>query len=137
AQIKQDLQEILKQLQQTDHKSEWLTETSPAMQYLWGKPQSPRHQQGVGGRVSGVGKEEDGDCNANMTLNSKLADSQTKSFSSTPYTPYPTPRAPIPPPPDTEDGKEWARPDEVMFWGAFPDHAPDEYQAAVLKHTQE
>ena len=69
AQIKQDLQEILKQFQHPDHQSEWLTETSPAMQYLWGKPQSPRH--------------------------------------------------------------------EVMFWGAFPDHAPDEYQAAVLKHTQE
>jgi Cdc6-like AAA superfamily ATPase len=24
-----------------------------------------------------------------------------------------------------------------MFWGAFPSHAPDEYQASVLKHTQE
>lgn len=137
AQIKQDLQEILKQFQQPNYQSEWLTETSPAMQYLWGKPQSPRHQQGVGGRVSGVGREEDGDCNPNMTLNSQLADSQTQSFSSTPYTPHPTPRAPIPPHPRYQVGEEWARPDEVMFWGAFPDHAPDEYQAAVLKHSQE
>jgi hypothetical protein len=24
-----------------------------------------------------------------------------------------------------------------MFWGAFPSHTPDEYQASVLKHTQE
>lgn len=69
AQIKLDLQEILKQLQQPDSLSEWLTESHPAMQYLWGKPQSPRH--------------------------------------------------------------------EVMFWGAFPSHAPDEFQASVLKHTQE
>ncbi len=69
AQIKLDLQEILNQLQQPDCKSEWLTETHPAMQYLWGQPQSPRH--------------------------------------------------------------------EVMFWGAFPSHAPDEFQASVLKHTQE
>ena len=27
--------------------------------------------------------------------------------------------------------------DEVMFWGAFPSHPPDEFQASVLKHTQE
>jgi predicted nucleic acid-binding Zn-ribbon protein len=26
---------------------------------------------------------------------------------------------------------------EVMFWGAFPSHAPDEFQASVLKHAQE
>ncbi|MHC5861388.1 DEAD/DEAH box helicase family protein, partial [Nostoc sp.] len=67
--LKQDLQEIFKELQQPDSKAEWLTETHPAMQYLWGQPQSPRH--------------------------------------------------------------------EVMFWGAFPDHAPDEFQASVLKHAQE
>ncbi|MBN3947222.1 MAG: superfamily I DNA/RNA helicase [Nostoc sp. NMS7] len=67
--LKQDIQEILKELQQPDCNSEWLTETHPAMQYLWGEPQSPRH--------------------------------------------------------------------EVMFWGAFPDHAPDEFQASVLKHAQE
>ncbi|MBD2683317.1 MULTISPECIES: DEAD/DEAH box helicase [Nostoc] len=67
--LKQDIQEILKELQQPDSKAEWLNETHPAMQYLWGQLQSPR--------------------------------------------------------------------DEVMFWGAFPDHAPDEFQASVLKHTQE
>ncbi|WP_196523620.1 hypothetical protein [Nostoc commune] len=67
--LKLDLQEILKELQQPDCNSECLTETHPAMQYLWGEPQSPR--------------------------------------------------------------------DEVMFWGAFPDHAPDEFQASVLKHAQE
>ncbi len=67
--LKLDLQEIFKELQQPDCNSEWLTETHPAMQYLWGEPQSPRH--------------------------------------------------------------------EVMFWGAFPDHAPDEFQASVLKHAQE
>jgi superfamily I DNA and/or RNA helicase len=67
--LKQDIQEIFKELQQPDCNSEWLTETHPAMQYLWGEPQSPRH--------------------------------------------------------------------EVMFWGAFPDHAPDEFQASVLKHAQE
>jgi predicted nucleic acid-binding Zn-ribbon protein len=67
--LKLDLQEILKELQQPSSTSEWLTETHPAMQYLCGQPQSPRH--------------------------------------------------------------------EVMFWGAFPDHAPDEFQASVLKHTQE
>ncbi|BAY67138.1 superfamily I DNA/RNA helicase (plasmid) [Calothrix brevissima NIES-22] len=67
--LKLDLLEILKQLQQPDSLSEWLTETHPAMQYLWGQPQSPTH--------------------------------------------------------------------EVMFWGAFPSHAPDEFQASVLKHTQE
>ncbi len=67
--LKLDIQEILKELQQPDCNSEWLTETHPAMQYLWGEPQSPRH--------------------------------------------------------------------EVMFWGAFPDHAPDEFQASVLKHAQE
>lgn len=27
--------------------------------------------------------------------------------------------------------------DEVMFWGAFPDHPPDEFQASVIKHAQE
>jgi hypothetical protein len=69
AQIKLDLQEILKELQQPDSLSEWLTEIHPAMQYLCGQPPLPRH--------------------------------------------------------------------EVMFWGAFPSHAPDEYQASVLKHTQE
>ncbi len=67
--LKLDLQEILKQLQQTPHSSEWLTENHPAMQYLWGEPQSPRH--------------------------------------------------------------------EVMFWGAFPSHAPNEFQASVIKHAQE
>lgn len=67
--LKQDIQEILKELQQPDSKAEWLTATHPAMQYLWGQPQSPR--------------------------------------------------------------------DEVMFWGAFPSHAPDEFQASVLKHAQE
>lgn len=67
--LKLDLQEILKELQQPSSKSEWLTETHPAMQYLCGQPQSSRH--------------------------------------------------------------------EVMFWGAFPDHAPDEFQASVLKHTQD
>lgn len=67
--LKQDLQEILKELQQPDCNSEWLTETHPAMQYICGQPQSPR--------------------------------------------------------------------DEVMFWGAFPDHAPDEFQASILKHAQE
>ena len=67
--LKQDIQEILKELQQPDCNSEWLTETHPAMQYLGGEPQLPRH--------------------------------------------------------------------EVMFWGAFPDHAPDEFQASVLKHAQE
>lgn len=67
--LKQDIQEIFKELQQPDCNSEWLTETHPAMQYLWGEPQSPR--------------------------------------------------------------------DEVMFWGAFPDHPPDEFQASVLKHAQE
>lgn len=67
--LKLDLLEILKQLQQPGSLSEWLTETHPAMQYLWGQPQSPTH--------------------------------------------------------------------EVMFWGAFPSHAPDEFQASVLKHTQE
>ncbi|MBW4598544.1 MAG: superfamily I DNA/RNA helicase [Calothrix sp. FI2-JRJ7] len=66
--LKLDLQLILQQLQQTPH-SDWLTETHPAMQYLWSAPQLPRH--------------------------------------------------------------------EVMFWGAFPSHTPDEYQASVLKHTQE
>ncbi|MFW9263522.1 DEAD/DEAH box helicase [Nostoc sp. CALU 546] len=67
--LKLDIQEIFKELQQLDSKAGWLTETHPAMQYLWGEPQSPR--------------------------------------------------------------------DEVMFWGAFPDHAPDEFQASVIKHTQE
>ncbi|NEU79891.1 AAA domain-containing protein [Nostoc sp. UIC 10630] len=67
--LKQDIQEIFKELQQPDSKAEWLTETHPAMQYLWGQPQLPR--------------------------------------------------------------------DEVMFWGAFPSHAPDEFQASVLKHAQE
>lgn len=67
--LKLDLLEILKELQQPDSKSERLTETHPAMQYLFCQPQSPR--------------------------------------------------------------------DEVMFWGAFPSHAPDEFQASVLKHTQE
>ncbi|MBE9002050.1 superfamily I DNA/RNA helicase [Nostoc sp. LEGE 12447] len=67
--LKLDIQEILKELQQPDCNSEWLTETHPAMQYLWGQPQLPR--------------------------------------------------------------------DEVMFWGAFPSHAPDEFQASVLKHAQE
>jgi AAA domain len=67
--LKLDLQEILKELQQPDCNSEWLTETHPAMQYLCGQPQSPRY--------------------------------------------------------------------EVMFWGAFPSHAPDEFQASVLKHAQE
>jgi hypothetical protein len=67
--LKLDLQEILKELQQPDSLSEWLTETHPAMQYLWGEPQSPRH--------------------------------------------------------------------DVMFWGAFPSHVPDEFQASVIKHTQE
>ncbi len=67
--LKQDIQEILKEVQQPDCNSEWLTEIHPAMQYLWGQPQLPR--------------------------------------------------------------------DEVMFWGAFPDHAPDEFQASVLKHAQE
>lgn len=67
--LKLDLQEILKELQQPDCNSEWLTETHPAMQYLCGQPQLPR--------------------------------------------------------------------DEVIFWGAFPDHPPDEFQASVLKHAQE
>jgi AAA domain len=67
--LKLDLQEILKQLHPPGSLSEWLTGTHPAMQYLWGQPQSPKH--------------------------------------------------------------------EVMFWGAFPSHAPDEFQASVLKHTQE
>lgn len=67
--LKLDLQEILQQLQVSPQLSEWLAETHPAMQYLWGEPQLPRH--------------------------------------------------------------------EVMFWGAFPSHTPDEYQASVLKHTQE
>ncbi|MFS0518585.1 hypothetical protein ACEYW6_28355 [Nostoc sp. UIC 10607] len=67
--LKQDLQEIFKELQQPDSKAEWLTETHPAMQYICGQPQLPR--------------------------------------------------------------------DEVIFWGAFPDHAPDEFQASVLKHAQE
>jgi AAA domain len=35
----------------------------------------------------------------------------------------------------------WGKPqlprNEIMFWGAFPSHTPDEYQASVLKHTQE
>jgi hypothetical protein len=67
--LKQDLQEILKELRQPYSKAGWLTETHPAMQYLYGQPQLPR--------------------------------------------------------------------DEVMFWGAFPSHAPDEFQASVLKHAQE
>jgi AAA domain len=67
--LKLDLQGILQQLQETPQLSEWLTETHPAMQFLWGKPQLPRN--------------------------------------------------------------------EIMFWGAFPSHAPDEYQASVIKHTQE
>lgn len=67
--LKQDIQEIFKELQQPDCNSEWLTETHPAMQYICGQPQLPR--------------------------------------------------------------------DEVIFWGAFPDHAPDEFQASVLKHTQD
>ncbi len=67
--LKLDLQGILQQLQEIPHPCNWLTETHPAMQYLFGKPRSPRH--------------------------------------------------------------------EVMFWGAFASHTPDEYQASVLKHTQE
>jgi AAA domain len=67
--LKLDLQGILQQLQVSPHCDDWLTETHPAMQYLWGKPQLPRN--------------------------------------------------------------------EIMFWGAFPSHTPDEYQASVLKHTQE
>lgn len=67
--LKQDIQEIFKELQQPDSKAEWLTKTHPAMQYLCGQPQLPR--------------------------------------------------------------------DDVIFWGAFPSHAPDEFQASVLKHTQE
>ncbi len=67
--LKQDIQEILKELQQPDSLTEWIIETHPAMQYICGQPQSPRH--------------------------------------------------------------------EVMFWGSFPDHAPDEFQASVLKHAQE
>jgi predicted nucleic acid-binding Zn-ribbon protein len=67
--LKLDLQGILQQLQVSPQLSEWLTETHPAMQFLWGKPQLPRN--------------------------------------------------------------------EIMFWGAFPSHTPDEYQASVLKHAQE
>ncbi len=69
AQLKLDLQEILQQLQHSPHPCNWLTETHPAIQYLWGEPRSPIH--------------------------------------------------------------------ETIFWGAFPSHAPDEYQASVIKHTQE
>ncbi len=67
--LKLDLQGILQQIQDTPHPCNWLTETHPAMQYLWGEPQLPQH--------------------------------------------------------------------EIMFLGAFPSHTPDEYQASVLKHTQE
>jgi superfamily I DNA and/or RNA helicase len=68
--LKLDLQEIVSQLQQVPaHSGNWLTETHPAMQYLFGKLQSPRH--------------------------------------------------------------------EVLFWGSFSDRAPDEFQASVIKHSQE
>jgi AAA domain len=73
--LKLDLQGILQQLQETPHPCNWLTETHPAMQYLFGKPRS------------------------------------------------------LPPQVSPQH--------EIMFWGAFPSHTPDEYQASVLKHTQE
>ena len=69
-------------------------------------------QQGVGGRVWGVGEEEDGDCHPNEPLNCQFNDSQVKNSFTTPYTPYPTSGAPIPPQLNTDDGVSWARPDE-------------------------
>ncbi|NJM89939.1 MAG: superfamily I DNA/RNA helicase [Hydrococcus sp. RU_2_2] len=69
AQLKQDLREILQQLQQNPCQSNWLRKERPAFQYLYDFPPPPRH--------------------------------------------------------------------DVMFWGAFPTHPPDEAQAKVLKHVQE
>jgi predicted nucleic acid-binding Zn-ribbon protein len=73
--LKLDLQGILQQIQETPHPCNWLTETHPAMQYLFGKPRS------------------------------------------------------LPPQVSPQH--------EIIFLGAFPSHTPDEYQASVLKHTQE
>ncbi|AFZ04640.1 DEAD/DEAH box helicase [Calothrix sp. PCC 6303] len=73
--LKLDLQGIQQQIQETPHPCNWLTETHPAMQYLFGKPRS------------------------------------------------------LPPQVSPQH--------EIMFLGAFPSHTPDEYQASVLKHTQE
>jgi hypothetical protein len=69
AQLKEDLREILQQLQQIPDSCEWLVNTHPAIGYICGQPNPPLH--------------------------------------------------------------------EVMFWGAFPNHAPDEFQAIALKHAQE
>ena len=74
-------------------------------------------QQGVGGRVWGVGEEEDGDCHPNEPLNCQFNDSQVKNSFTTPHPhyssgPHPTPGAPIPPQLNTDDGVSWARPDE-------------------------
>ena len=68
-QLKQDLQEILKRLQQTPDDCEWLADNHPAIQYICNSPKPSKH--------------------------------------------------------------------EVMFWGAFPSHPPDEFQAFALKHAQE
>jgi hypothetical protein len=68
AQLKQDLRNILQLLLHSPERCSWLSENSPAWQYLSGSPPPPRH--------------------------------------------------------------------ELVFWGAFPTHAPDEFQAQGLKHTQ-
>jgi len=69
-------------------------------------------QQGVGGRVWGVGEGEDGDFHPNLPKDSTTTDSLAKNLCTTPHTPYPTPGAPIPPHPSSEDGVSWARLDK-------------------------
>ncbi|MEM8779575.1 MAG: UvrD-helicase domain-containing protein, partial [Cyanobacteria bacterium P01_G01_bin.49] len=69
AQLKQDLREILEQLQVSSDDCEWLDKNHPAIQYIYNSPQLPQN--------------------------------------------------------------------EVMFWGAFPSHVPDSFQATALKHSQQ
>jgi hypothetical protein len=59
--------------------------------------------------VWGVGEGEDGDFHPNLPKDSTTTDSLAKNLCTTPYTPHPTPGAPIPPHPSSEDGVSWAR----------------------------
>ncbi|NJO64859.1 MAG: superfamily I DNA/RNA helicase [Richelia sp. RM2_1_2] len=68
AQLKQDLRDILKQLQDTPDDCKWLVDNHPAVEYICNSPKPPEH--------------------------------------------------------------------EAMFWGAFPSHPPDSFQASALKHAQ-
>jgi hypothetical protein len=69
-------------------------------------------QQGVGSRVWGVGEGEDGDFHPNLPKDSTTTDSLAKNLCTNLQPPHPTPGAPIPPHPSSEDGVSRARLDE-------------------------